>query len=283
MKKLVSLGAAIVSVAFFSNAVHAAQADLQTIGVGAIVSESASQMDLRVLNIETEAAVAEVDFGAPMNNVPQWSTLAPHVVEIKLVNANNWELKTYTDNFVGVSDADKASEAFIDKWGYQYGGLVDEGKVGKKVGLGWSVKETFLKENDLSTGNPANGRGIVKDADGNTVIDPVTGKPKWETGGNGFTYLKDKSDKDTPEENGQEAPDGSTDQSFLGAGGYVNIAYGNYKNTNLVRPELEEPVVALEGDAAEQPFFYYLEGNFSGAPAATYKTIVNFELVNIDN
>ena len=248
MKKLVSLGAAIVSVAFFSNAVHAGRADLQTVGVGAIVSESPSSMLVKVLDIESGTEVPSVDFGSPLNNVGPWSTLAPHVVEIKVVNANNWELKTYTDNFnFGVDPLPDPV-----KWGIQYGGLVDTAKVGKKVGLGWSVKTSRLAASQITTGTPVD----------NKI--------------NGFTFVKDKSDQDDP--------DLAENQGFDITSGYINVAFGGYEETNIVDPTKSDdngeflPTKLANND---DPFYYYLEGNFSGASAATYSTVVNFDLVNL--
>jgi hypothetical protein len=150
--------------------------------------------------------------------------------------------------------------------------MVDEGKVGKKVGMGWTVREIITSP--ITTGNPADGR---------KPLDPDLpySEDNWQAGGNGFTYLKDKSDQNTPEPDGIEAPDGSTDQSFQYTSGYINVAYGGFQTTKLVRPELQKAVLELKGADAKKPFFYFLEGNFSGASAATYVTVIYFDLVNL--
>jgi hypothetical protein len=248
MRKTFTLGAAIVSVAFLSNAVYAARADLKTVGVGAIVSESASSMDVKVLDIVSGTEVAGIDFGSPLNSVSPWSTLAPHVVELKVVNANNWELKTYTDNFnAGVGVAPDPA-----KWGIQYGGLIDNANAGKKVGMGWAVKTSRVQAGAITTGSPVDGKI------------------------NGFTFLKDKSDLDDP--------DLAESQAFDIASGYINIAFGGYETTNIVDPTVVDeeggfvPTPLAENDA---PFYYYVEGNFSGASAATYATTINFDLINL--
>jgi hypothetical protein len=250
MKKMLTLGAAIVSAAFLSNVVHAAVAQSGLVGVGAVVSESPSTLDIRVLDIATGDVAANVNFGSPSNAVPVWSTLAPNVVEIKVVNANSWELKTYTDNFAGVPPTDQ------QLWGTQYGGMIDAAKVGKKVGMGWALKTSRVPATDVTVGNPSDGKI------------------------NGFTYLKDKSDQDDPATVGADANEG-----FDMGSGYINVAFGGYTETNIVIPTKTDPVtggfaptlLANPGD----PFFCYFEGNFSGASAATYETTVHFDLVNL--
>lgn len=265
MKRILPLGAALVSVAFLSNVVHAGLAQSGTVGVGAVVGESPSTLEVKVLDIASGDVVPNVNFGTPSNAVAEWSTLAPHVVQIKVVNSNNWELKTYTDNFKGLTPPT------VDKWGYQYGGMIDAAKTGKKAGMGWTVRET--RDAVITTGNPADGR---------LPLDPTLpfSKDNWKAGGNGFTYLKDRSDMDTPEPDGKpETVD--TDQSFHYTSGYINIAYGGYGITTLVRPELKTAIVEWKDAKAQDPFYYFVEGNFSGASAATYETTINFDLVNL--
>lgn len=248
MKKLMSLGAGLLSVAFLSGAIYAAPANTGTVSVGAVVTFSPSQMFVKVLDIATgvDMTSSGVQFSNPSNAVAPWSTLAPEVVELKVINANAWELKTYTDNFGGVAPANKAL------WGTQYGGLVDIPKAGKKVGLGWAVKTSRLPAASITTGNPSDGKI------------------------NGFTYIKDTADLDDPAT--------SNDEGFHMESGYINVAFGGFTETNIVDPThmtaggefLPTPLAN-----PDDPFYLYLEGNFSGASAAAYGTTVHFDLVNL--
>lgn len=249
MKKIISLGGALVSAALLSSVVCAAPANTGTVGVGAVVAFSPSQMNLKVLDIATgdDKTTTGIQFPNPSNAVPVWSTLAPETVELQVINANNWELKTYTDNFGGVAPEDKL------KWGTQYGGLIDIAKVGKKVGLGWAMKSSRVPAASVTTGNPSDGKL------------------------NGFTYIKDTADLDDP-----ATP--NTDEGFHMESGYVNVAFGGFSQTNIVDPTNMDPnggflptPLVNPGD----PFYFYLEGNFSGASAATYGTTIHFDLVNL--
>lgn len=240
MKKIASLGAVVMSAAFMASGVYAGIAQQGSVTVGAVVTESPSTLELDVLNIVSGNTVTGgINFANPSNNVPEWSTLAEQVIRLRVQNANGWELKTFTDNFPGVVPDET-------KWGLQYGGMVDVGRLGKKVGLGWAVKTSRLQASEVGSGNPAD----------NTV--------------NGFTYIKDKADKDLPTLTG--------DQSFKYTDGYINVAFGNFNETNVIVANAANPIVKLadKGDY----FYYYVEGNFSGASAATYETTIHFDLYN---
>lgn len=246
MKKFASLGVAVMSAAFLASVSHAGVAQTGTVLVGAVVQESRSTLDLDVLDIVTGLPVqGGVQFGDQTNAVPPWSTLAPHVLRFRVDNANGWELKTYTDNFGGTPPADTA------KWGLQYGGMVAVGGAPKKIGLGWAVKKDLLQASQVGSGDPAQ----------NTV--------------NGFTYVKDKADQDLPELTG--------DQAFDYASGYINVAFGSYGETNVIVANNQDagvakPIVKL---ANSNDYFYcYVEGNFSGASAASYQTTLRFDLYN---
>lgn len=246
MKKIASLGAAVMSAVFLASGSHAAIAQQGTVTVGAVVAESPSTLELDVLDIVTgDPFVGGVQFGNQNNAVPEWSTLAGQVIRVRVVNANGWELKTFTDNFNGTPPSDTS------KWGLQYGGLVANDGSPKKVGLGWAVKKERLQASEVGSGNPAL----------NTT--------------NGFTFIKDKADQDLPELAG--------DQSFDYASGYINVAFGSYNETNVVIANnqdagVSKPIVKLTN--SNDYFYYYLEGNFSGASAATYQTLVRFDLYN---
>lgn len=250
MKKIASLGAVVMSAAFMASGAYAGVAQQGSVAVAAAVTESPSTLELDVLSVATGDPVqGGVQFGNQSNNVAPWSTLAEQVIRLRVVNANGWELKTFTDNFNleggGVPPADTAN------WGLQYGGMVAAGGVPKKIGLGWAVKTSRLLASQIATGDPAQ----------NTV--------------NGFTYIKDKADQDLPEL--------AEDQSFQYASGYINVAFGSYNETNVIVANNQDagvakPIVKLAN--ANDYFYYYVEGNFSGASAATYGTTLRFDLYN---
>jgi hypothetical protein len=60
MKRILPLGAALVSVAFLSNVVHAGLAQSGTVGVGAVVGESPSTLEVKVLDIASGDVVRQM-------------------------------------------------------------------------------------------------------------------------------------------------------------------------------------------------------------------------------
>jgi len=131
-------------------------------------------------------------------------------------------------------------------YGYSYGGLRGD-VVGSKVPMAWLNSATLL------AGGPAVGNPV----DGTT---------------NGWIFLKDEKDVDDPLL--------ADDQSFVGsdAVGYTNIAFGAASYTRMIRPDLEGFSVQLATPTS--PFYFYTEGDFSSAPAATYTGTIKLELLN---
>ncbi len=249
---MTTLGAALIAAAFTANVVHAASADTKTVDVSATIS-GVSALNVEVRKISDDSLATAIGFGSVANTVPAWSTLPGEYVKISVDdNETSWELKAYTENFGGVLPATAT-------WGWQYGGMIAPAREGAKVALGWLANPTTIPAGP-ATGNPADGRKM------DTTVNP----PVWQAGGNGFTYLKDSADGDTPEQEG--------DQSFDIASGYLNVAFGSFAETRIVRPNLESATELLATPTT--PFYVYLEGQFSGAPPAAYSTTVKFDLIN---
>lgn len=260
MNKFANMGAALVAVTLAVGSVYAAPADTEVLPVGAIITAAPADLTLEVRKISDNTLVTDkkVDFGSVVNSAPAWGTVAPQYVKMSVDNPSGWELKTYTDNFTFTGTVpDKAI------WGQQFGGLIGPAGSGKKVGMGWTVKNSALPFASLTPGDPKDGRKLVGTP------------PVFAPGGNGFTYLKDKADQNLTDETGADVPG---DQVFDMNSGYINIAFGNIDETRIVAPELESGQVKLA--AANSPMYLYVEGNFRGASAATYSTVINYDLVN---
>jgi hypothetical protein len=252
MKRFVSLGAAVIAVAFASTLVHSAPADSKDVDVSAtILGVGRLTVSTHKIADDTLVAPNKINFGSVENTVGEWSTLPTEYVKVTVEdNETAWKLKTYSDNFGGVLPD-------TTTWGWQFGGMIATGRPGAKVALGWLANPTLIAAPGPGTGNPANGRAV--DIDG-----------KWIAGGNGFTYLKDKADGDAPEQEG--------DQSFHMEDDYINIAQGSFSETRIMRPNLEAGNEKL--DTQTTPFYVYVEGQFNGAPPAVYSTTIKLDLVN---
>lgn len=250
MKKMATLGAALLAAAFTANVAHAASADTKTVDVSATIS-GVSALNVEVRKITDDTVATAIGFGSVANTVAPWSTLPGEYVKISVDdNETSWALKIYTENFGGVLPD-------TTTWGWQYGGMIAPARDGAKVALGWLANPTTIASPGPGTGDPALGRAL--DAGGN-----------WIAGGNGFTYVKDSADGDTPTQTG--------DQSFDITSGYLNVAFGSFSETRIVRPNLETATELLASPTA--PFYLYVEGQFNGAPPAAYSTTIKFDLIN---
>lgn len=254
MKRIATIGVAIIVFLFSTNVVRSATVDAKLVEITATIS-SFGTMNMDFLKIADDTDVGAIEFGAVENTVGDWSTLPKAYIKISVIDdAPSWTLRVYTDNF-----KDQPAPE-ISTWGYQYGGLVDHTRPGAKVALGWLASESLRGSTGPVTGNPADGRKL------DNTVDP----PQWLSGGNGFTYLKDKSDNDDPIQPGN--------QGFVITDGYLTVAFGSPSYTRVVRPDLEPGNIELA--TATSPFYFYVEGQFRGASAADYGTMINFDLVS---
>lgn len=260
MKRIATLGAAVLAAAFSANAVYAAPADSKSVDVSAVISgvSTVNVKTLKIADNSDSATALKLDFASVPNTVAEWSTQPSEYIKLSVIdNENGWKLKTYTDN-AGPTVILDGSETSTTTWGYQYGGLVSPTRAGAKIGMGWLVNPTVIAGGP-ALGDPAKGRVVDSD------------KKVIPAESNGFTYLKDKADLDDPTQTG--------DQSFVGAdaGGYTVVAFGDFTSARITRPNLQDGNEAI---AAGSDFFYYVEGQFRGAKPASYTGKIVFDLVN---
>lgn len=182
-------------------------------------------------------------FGSVSSSVGQWATLAPQYVSMSVSNNSvSWRLRLTTKNFTSAPPT--------NPWGYAYGGL--KGTLdGAKVPLAWRV----------STGT------VV-------ALAPATGNPAVPT--SGWTFIKDQLDLDEPATT-------ATDESFTtaDAAGYCNIAFGSasYSTAIAAPPSGSGAVAQVPLPSLTAPFKVFVLGNFSGAAATSYTTVLNFDLI----
>jgi hypothetical protein len=193
-----------------------------------------------IRKIADNSADTAISFGAQSSAAPLWGSKPSQYLALSI-----------DDNApswnLRVYTDNFASLPATATWGYQYGGL--KGNVdGAKAAMGWMV----LPNTDT---NASGGPGLGNPADGST---------------NGWTFIKDKSDQDDPST--------ASDDSFAGFPGYLNVAYGASSFTSIVRPNLTGGAEQLP--ARTDPFYMYFEGNFNGAPAASYSANLKLELIN---
>ncbi|MBP9128448.1 MAG: hypothetical protein KBG07_06735 [Elusimicrobia bacterium] len=246
MKRIATLGAAIIAAAFVENVVHAAVVATKQVDVSATVS-GLSDLKTEVKNVADNTDATVMAFPAIAAGEPEWANKPQQYVKVTVDNnsALSWRLRSYTNNFAPIAPADKV--AHIALWGEQFGGL--KGAVpGAKASLAWLVNPTVIPD----------GPGVGNPVDGTT---------------NGFTFLKDFQDFDI-------SVTTADDESFAvaDAAGYTNMAFGAPSYTRIVRPNVvggNEPLATRN-----TPFYYYVEGNFGGAVATTYTTTINFDLIN---
>lgn len=214
----------------------------KTVAVTATVS-SVSALTADPKLTATDATATGLAFGSVASSVGAWSTLAPQYVSAAVNNNSvSWRLRLTTKNF--------ASAPSVATWGYAYGGL--KGAVdGGKVPLAWRV----------STGT------VVAQA-------PATGNPSVVS--TGWTFIKDQMDLDDP-------ATGSADESFVTADGdgYCNIAFGSSSSSIVIAapPTGSGPVAQVALTPITAPFKVFVSGNFNGAGATTYSTVLNFDLI----
>jgi hypothetical protein len=235
----------IVLFALFSSVVIVnAGTTPKTVNVTASVSQVSALTAVPTLTT-TDVTATSLEFGAVSSAANPWATLAPQYVKMSVSNNSvSWRLRLTTKNF--------ATAPPTATWGYAYGGL--KGAIdGAKVPLGWRV----------STGT------VVAAA-------PAVGDPSLPA--KGWTFIKDQSDVDDPATTGV-----GQDESFTKADtdGYCNIAFGNASSTIAIAgpPTGSGPVVQTQLPTNTTSFKVFVEGNFNGAGATTYTTILNFDLI----
>lgn len=244
MKRLTTLGGALAVAAFALSSAQAGSVDTKTANVSVTIA-GVNSISLAIKNMDgttaTSIGFANVDPGGST-----WTAKGSQFIQLSVADNINtgWELRNYTDNF------NFAGGVLPDTttWGYQYGGL--RGTVdGNRAGVGWMV----LPDSD-----------VARDFQG-----PAAGNPQ-DSGTNGWTFLKDRSDRNPP---------GETTQSFDGSGGYKNVAFGGLTETRIVRPNVGGSEVLAGGKTA--PFFYFLGGDFKGVAPGDYTATITFELMNL--
>lgn len=194
-------------------------------------------------------SVKSVEYGGSGTTAIAFGTVVPGVgflaapQYIKVDHDDNslaWEIKIYTDNFT--------TEPSTTTWGYNYGGMIDSGKPGARTPMGWHARIDNSLASAFAADDPA--------------ADPSVG----------WNFVKDKRDKDVP---------GTTeDESWLGPKGdaaYANVAFGGPGYQNVVNPE---DTVDYSDPDTDKTFVVEVEGLFGSAPAGSYSTTINFDLVH---
>lgn len=260
MKRIATLGAAVLAVAFSISIVHAANpkksaaVSATVVGVSAISTFDVKDMSNNVVGGGISFPLAD--------NAVAWGAKGDRYIKLAVTNNQSWELKTYTDNF-------SAGLPSTTTWGYQYGGLkgaVVAGK-GQMAGLGWLVmKDTNVVQ---FQGPDAKDPGATIVVNGSTL--PAS---DW-------LYVKDINDQNVPVAVGPD-PD---DESFAGSAGYTNIAFsegaGSTAVTRIVRPTAGAASSYSDPLANRtDPFYYFLGASFNALPAGSYTATINFELLN---
>ncbi len=251
MKKLTTLGGAFAVIALALPNLKAASVVTNVVNASATITANGT-LTTQAKNVAGDADAPQILFQAPINpDVALWSNKGAQYVAIKVDNAVlAWELKTYTKNFTPADFATPAALAITTTtWGFQYGGLKGNVK-GAKVPMSW-ISTTTLVATGLPTSDPV-----------------VPGNP--------WLFLKDFNDQHDPLGGAVLNPAcGCFTDTYVGSGGYPNVAFGNAGGTTIVTPALKP--LALRTST----FFYYVGANFRGAAAASYTTNINFELVNL--
>lgn len=263
MKRIATLGAAVIAVAFTAAALRAAPADYKNVPVSATVGGTDDITTFGVYDMSNveQAPGSAIEFPSP-DNALSWSAKGNRYVKLAVTEKfPKWILRTYTDNFnfVGGVLPDTTT------WGYQYGGL--KGPVynskGQMSGLAWLVlPDTGV----VFFGGP--------DASDPSEMDPVIStKPA-----SNWLYVKDLSDQDIPD---ALDPSGK-DQSFAGSGGYTTVATGTPTLTKIIMPrEGPENDYAKLLDTSTSPFYFFLGASFKELAPGDYGATVGFELLNL--
>lgn len=243
MKRIIALGGVLAVAAVALTSVHAATSvDSKTANVSVTI-DGFNSITMAIKNMDHTVATG-IGFANVDPAGSTWIAKGSQYVELS-VNDNintGWELRNYTDNFNFAGGILPSTTV----WGYQYGGL--RGTVdGQRAGVGWMVLPDtgVVQFQGPDAGNPVN------------------------SGTNGWTFLKDRSDQNPP---------GSTDQSFDGSAGYKNIAFGGLTETRIVRPDAggSQPLLTRTSK-----FYYFLGGDFKGLAPGTYSATITFELMNL--
>jgi hypothetical protein len=234
---------------------QAATVDTATVDVTATVT-GVSTLTTQPKNIDTDTDdtndtdATNIAFGSIGAGTGVWGNLPGQYVRINVDdNAPSWRLSAYSNNFGGaVPDP-------ADWPGTQFGGMISQGGIlGQRAPMAWmSLPNTV-----------ANG--------------PGTGLPSDPT--QGWTFMKDLADQDDP-------ATATNDESFAAsdAAGFTNVAFGAASFTNIVRPNLDDPATP-QSEGSEtlagrtDPFYWYVEADFSGSSAADYGTTINLDLIN---
>jgi hypothetical protein len=193
-----------------------------------------------IRNISDDSEASAVAFGTVSSGGPAWGTLPNQYVRVR-VQDNAASWRLRS--YTDNFDSRPSTAT----WGLQYGGLKGASP-GAKVPMGWMALPNTVP-NGPGTGNPADGTS------------------------NGWTFLKDEHDVDDPATVGNDEGFPASDQA-----GYTNIAFGSPSFTRVVRPNISGGSEAL-GNPTD-PFYWYVEGDFSSAPATTYSGNIVLELIN---
>ncbi|MBL0059211.1 MAG: hypothetical protein IPP35_08920 [Elusimicrobia bacterium] len=263
MKRIVTLGAAVLAVAFSVSIARAAETTVGTndVTVGAkVLGASALYTDVKLIADNTDPGSRVLRFGDIAAGASAWSNKPLEYVQITVddnhvsADGKGWRLRTYTNNFpaLNLGDADQVKQT-TTTWGYNFGGL--KGDVNSaKAAMGWWASTSTV------------------------VGGPVIGNPEQGLT-NGFTFLKDGKDFDDPSTVEIVGGVNKKDESFTAsdAAGYCNVAFGSPSFTRVVKPATADG--NLPTLTPTTPFYYYVGANFNGAAKATYDTKIMFDLI----
>lgn len=211
-----------------------------------------------------DSPVSSLDFQTVSAADSSWSTLAPAHIRFTIKFNRNWMLRLTTKN----DAVRETTNGFYDEaltirtWGYSYGGLMGQVK-GALIPFSWRTSTQTV-----------------------VGVYPPPGDPTVPT--HGWTFVKDQNDLDNPQtpkdDPNSPGEDTKGDESFAAANtsGYCNVAFGNGKGTEVIDPiakdENGDPVISTHLNAGD-PFKVFIEGDFAGASATDYSTVLIFDLI----